>query len=175
MEDVRTMLGRFLFSGDDVYKLIGVLSGGERSRLALAKMLLRPSNVLLLDEPTNHLDVAARETLESALADYPGTLVLASHDRYLMDKLANKVVEIEGNGRPPALYVGNYTNYREKKAAQESGDGGGPAIDTGTGRGSCPPLRTREGAAAFERRGRQAPGLATAGRPGRHREAGACS
>ncbi len=118
LEDVRAMLGRFLFSGDDVYKPIAVLSGGERSRLALAKMLLRPSNVLLLDEPTNHLDVAARETLEAALADYPGTLVIASHDRYLIDKLANKVADIEGG--QVTLYPGNYTSYREKKAALEA-------------------------------------------------------
>lgn len=147
IEDVRTMLGRFLFSGDDVYKLIGVLSGGERSRLALAKMLLRPSNVLLLDEPTNHLDVDARETLESALADYPGTLILASHDRYLVDKLANKVVDIEGNGRPPALYVGNYTNYREKKAAQETGDGadGGTGAPIGAVGKGLVPFRTGTG------------------------------
>lgn len=118
LEDVRGMLGRFLFSGDDVYKRIAVLSGGERSRLALAKMLLRPSNVLLMDEPTNHLDVGARETLEEALLQYPGTLVMASHDRYLIDKLANKVVEIDGER--VALYLGNYTNYRDKKAMEEA-------------------------------------------------------
>jgi len=132
VEEVRTMLGRFLFSGDDVYKPIAVLSGGERSRLALAKMLLLATNVLLLDEPTNHLDIPARETLEAALADYPGTLVLASHDRYLIDRLANKVVEIEGG--KVTLYLGNYTNYREKKAAElAAGDG-----ETG-GRGDTGP------------------------------------
>ncbi len=114
--EVRGMLGRFLFSGDDVYKQISVLSGGERSRLALAKMLLKPCNVLLMDEPTNHLDVGSRETLEESLSQYPGTLVLASHDRYLIDKLANKVVEVDGEGI--VLYVGNYTNYREKKALE---------------------------------------------------------
>ena len=123
LEDVRGMLGRFLFSGDDVYKPIAVLSGGERSRLALAKMLLRPSNVLLLDEPTNHLDVGARETLEEALSEYPGTLVLASHDRYLIDKLANKVVEIEGE--KVTLYAGNYTNYRREKALEQAAAGQG--------------------------------------------------
>ncbi len=121
LEDVRSMLGRFLFTGDSVFKPVAVLSGGERSRLALAKMLLRPSNVLLVDEPTNHLDVAARETLESALLEYPGTLVFASHDRYLIDKLANKVVDVEAGG--VTLYPGNYTNYKEKKAALEEGLG----------------------------------------------------
>jgi len=121
VEEVRTMLGRFLFTGDDVFKPVAVLSGGERSRLALAKMLLVPSNVLLLDEPTNHLDVEAREALEAALAEYPGTLVLASHDRYLIDKLANKVVEID-SGRV-AVYPGNYTGYRERKALEQAADG----------------------------------------------------
>ena len=120
VQDVRTMLGRFLFSGDDVYKPIGVLSGGERSRLALARMLLRASNVLLLDEPTNHLDVSARETLEAALADYPGTLVLASHDRYLMDKLANKVVEMDGERRRCTLATTPATASRRPLEAAEA-------------------------------------------------------
>ena len=133
LEDARAVLGRFLFFWDDVYKQIAVLSGGERSRLALAKMLLRPSNVLLLDEPTNHLDVAARETLEAALLEYPGTLVIASHDRYLIDKLANKVVDVEG-GRI-TLYPGNYTSYREKKAALAEGDGGQGSGVRGRGAG----------------------------------------
>ena len=118
LEEVRGMLGRFLFSGDDACKQIAELSGGERSRLALAKMLLKACNVLLLDEPTNHLDVSARETLEEALSQFPGTLVLASHDRYLIDKLATKVVEIEGER--VTVYPGNYTNYREKKALEEA-------------------------------------------------------
>ncbi|MGE5619516.1 MAG: ABC-F family ATP-binding cassette domain-containing protein [Sphingomonadaceae bacterium] len=131
LEDVRTMLGRFLFSGDDVFKSVAVLSGGERSRLALAKMLLRPSNVLLLDEPTNHLDVGSREALEEALSEYPGTVVLASHDRYLVDKLANKVVELADERA--TLYVGNYTNYREKKALEEAEAGRANAETRGRG------------------------------------------
>lgn len=115
-EDVRGLLGRFLFSNDDVFKKIGVLSGGERSRVALAKMLLRPANLLFLDEPTNHLDIAGREVLEQALQDYPGTFVIISHDRYLLDRVANKIVDIaDGEVR---LYVGNYTQYREQKAVQ---------------------------------------------------------
>ena len=125
LEDVRSMLGQFLFSGDDAYKSVSVLSGGERSRLALAKMLLRASNVLLMDEPTNHLDVGSRETLEDALLEYPGTLVLASHDRYLIDKLANKVVEI--TGEEVKLYPGNYTAYRMAKAQEQAGPGHGDA------------------------------------------------
>ena len=142
LEDVRTMLGRFLFSGDDVYKQIAVLSGGERSRLALARMLLRSSNVLLLDEPTNHLDVGARETLEEALSEYPGSMVLASHDRYLIDKLANKVVEIEGER--VTLYPGNYSNYREKKAAEQAAAGRGDGEKGRRGEGETPQPSPRE-------------------------------
>ena len=150
LEDVRSMLGRFLFSGDDAYKSVSVLSGGERSRLALAKMLLRASNVLLMDEPTNHLDVRARETLEDALAEYPGTLVLASHDRYLIDKLANKVVEI--TGEEVKLYPGNYTAYRMAKAQEqadqdtEPGSAGEGVAPSSARRTQSPEPRTRSSA-----------------------------
>ncbi len=95
---IRNILGGFLFSGDDVYKKAGVLSGGERTRLAVARMLLRPSNTLLLDEPTNHLDIDSKEVLLDALADYGGTLIFVSHDRYFVEKLATKIVEV-GDGR----------------------------------------------------------------------------
>ena len=94
---IRNILGGFLFSGDDVYKHVRVLSGGERTRLAVARMLLRPSNTLLLDEPTNHLDLDSKEVLLDALVDYGGTLIFVSHDRYFVERLATKIIEI-GSG-----------------------------------------------------------------------------
>ena len=106
---IRNILGGFLFSGDDVYKKVAVLSGGERTRLAVARMLLRPSNTLLLDEPTNHLDLDSKEVLLDALADYGGTLVFVSHDRYFVERLATKIVEV-GDGKA-VLYPGTYTEY----------------------------------------------------------------
>jgi ATP-binding cassette subfamily F protein 3 len=106
---LRTILGGFLFEGDDVHKKVAVLSGGERNRLALAKMLLQASNVLLLDEPTNHLDLDSKEILLEALEDYGGTLVFVSHDRYFVDKLATKVIEVGGGEAP--LYPGGYEDF----------------------------------------------------------------
>ena len=106
---IRNILGGFLFSGDDVYKKVGVLSGGERTRLAVARMLLRPSNTLLLDEPTNHLDLDSKEVLLDALADYGGTLIFVSHDRYFVERLATRIVEV-GDGKA-RLYPGTYTEY----------------------------------------------------------------
>jgi ATP-binding cassette subfamily F protein 3 len=116
---IRNILGGFLFSGDDVNKRVAVLSGGERNRLALARMLLNPSNLLLLDEPTNHLDLDSKEVLLEALADYGGTLVFVSHDRYFVDKLANKVIEV-GAGQAP-LYPGGYEDFLYWKQQRESG------------------------------------------------------
>ena len=106
---IRNILGGFLFSGDDVEKSVRVLSGGERTRLAVARMLLRPSNTLLLDEPTNHLDLDSKDVLLEALEDFGGTLIFVSHDRYFVDKLATKVVEI-GHGQA-LLYPGNYEEF----------------------------------------------------------------
>jgi ATP-binding cassette subfamily F protein 3 len=106
---IREILGGFLFSGDDVYKKVGVLSGGERNRLAIARMLLKPSNVLLLDEPTNHLDLDSKEILLDSLLDYGGTLVFVSHDRYFIDRLANKIVDV-GSGQA-LLYPGGYEDF----------------------------------------------------------------
>jgi ATP-binding cassette, subfamily F, member 3 len=106
---IRNILGGFLFSGDDVYKRTAVLSGGERTRLAVARMLLRPSNTLLLDEPTNHLDLDSKEVLLDALADYGGTLIFVSHDRYFVEKLATKIIEV-GGGRA-VMYPGTYPEF----------------------------------------------------------------
>lgn len=111
-EEVRTLLGRFLFSGETVAKKVGALSGGEKARLALAKMLLQPVNLLILDEPTNHLDIPAKEMLEEALQNYDGTVIIVSHDRYFISKAANKIVEIrEGEFR---TYLGDYHYYLDK-------------------------------------------------------------
>ncbi len=110
---LRSLLGCFLFSGDDVYKRIGVLSGGERNRYALLKMLMHPANFLLLDEPTNHLDMRAKDVLLEALMKYTGTVVFVSHDRYFIDKLATRVFEI-GDGKVE-IYPGNYEDYVWRK------------------------------------------------------------
>ncbi len=118
---LRSLLGCFLFSGDDVFKRIGVLSGGERNRYALLKMLLHPANFLLLDEPTNHLDLRAKDVLLEALMKYTGTVVFVSHDRYFIDKLATRVFEI-GDSKVE-LYPGNYEDYLWRKqggAAQQT-------------------------------------------------------
>jgi ATP-binding cassette subfamily F protein 3 len=112
-DGARSFLGRFLFSGDDVFKPIGALSGGERSRVALAKLTLQGSNFMVLDEPTNHLDLQSRQFLEEVLGEFEGTLLFVSHDRYFIDKLATKVWVIEDGILIP--YLGNYTDYRTRK------------------------------------------------------------
>jgi ATP-binding cassette subfamily F protein 3 len=121
---LRSLLGCFLFSGDDVFKRIGVLSGGERNRYALLKMLLHPANFLLLDEPTNHLDLRAKDVLLEALMKYTGTVVFVSHDRYFIDKLATRVFEI-GDGKVE-IYPGNYEDYLWRKQGRAAVAGGTP-------------------------------------------------
>lgn len=116
---LRSLLGCFLFSGDDVFKPLGVLSGGERNRYALARILVSPANFLLLDEPTNHLDMRAKDVLLEALDSYSGTVVFVSHDRYFIDRLATRVLEIE-NGAITA-YEGNYEDYLRRKEALAAG------------------------------------------------------
>ncbi|MGC1422162.1 MAG: ABC-F family ATP-binding cassette domain-containing protein, partial [Terracidiphilus sp.] len=111
--ELRSLLGCFLFSGDDVFKPLGVLSGGERNRFALARILVSPSNFLLLDEPTNHLDMRAKDVLLDAIAAFSGTVVFVSHDRYFIDRLATRVIEVE-NGVITS-YPGNYEDYLRKK------------------------------------------------------------
>jgi ATP-binding cassette, subfamily F, member 3 len=114
--ELRTLLGCFLFHEDDVFKRIGVLSGGERNRYALAKMLLSPSNFLLLDEPTNHLDMRAKDVLLHALEEFSGTVVFVSHDRYFIDKLATRVFEIGGGA--VTIFPGNYEDYLWRKSGK---------------------------------------------------------
>ncbi len=116
--ELRAILGAMLFSGDDVMKRVGVLSGGERARLALAKVLAHRNNCLLLDEPTNNLDIVAKDTLLEALRRFPGTVVLVSHDRHVLNELATEVIEV---GRGHAIrYLGNYDDYLRKKAESEA-------------------------------------------------------
>jgi ATP-binding cassette subfamily F protein 3 len=155
---VRNMLGAFLFSGDAVDKRTSVLSGGERSRLALARLLLHPANCLLLDEPTNHLDIHAKEVLLDALLGYRGTLVLVAHDRYILDRLPDEVIEV-GAGTA-VRYLGNYEDYLRKKAAddgQRPSPAAARASDNGAERKAVPPVAEHDsGRAAREAQRRQA-------------------
>jgi len=115
--DVRNVLGRFLFTGDDVQKTVSTLSGGEKARLALAKLMLLKANTLVLDEPTNHLDLDSKEVLENALLDFPGTIIFVSHDRYFINRIATKVIELASDDA--TLFLGDYDYYLEKKEEME--------------------------------------------------------
>ena len=119
-DQVRGVLALFLFMGEDVFQPISTLSGGERGRVALAKLMLRKDNVLLLDEPTNHLDMDSREVLEDALEDFTGTILTVSHDRYFINRVANKVIEMSADG--VVEFAGNYDNYLEKKRLMDAGE-----------------------------------------------------
>src|SRR5581483_1582658 len=165
---VRTLLGRFCFTGDDVFKPIAVLSGGEKARLAITRLLLQPANLLLLDEPTNHLDLASREELERALRQFQGTVVIASHDRYFMDRVATKISEV-GGGRLQ-VFLGNYSTYRERRvgagaqrlfsAAPTTGGAGDNAEAKGTQveqPAQAPRAAERAERAVAERRRRRGP------------------
>ena len=112
-KDIRTLLGNFLFTGDDVFKTVNQLSGGEKVRLTLCKLMLEKNNFLLLDEPTNHLDIDSKEMLELSLEDYEGTVFFISHDRYFIDKIATRILEVTPEG--VVSYLGNYSDYIEKK------------------------------------------------------------
>jgi ATP-binding cassette, subfamily F, member 3 len=113
-KEIRTVLGSFLFSGDDVLKPVSALSGGEKARLALAKLMMQKANFLILDEPTNHLDLDSKEVLENALIEYPGTILFVSHDRYFINRIATKVYELSSDGITE--YLGDYDYYVAKKA-----------------------------------------------------------
>ena len=115
--EVRTILGRFLFRGDDVLKIVRDLSGGEKARLQLVKLMLEKNNLLILDEPTNHLDITSKQVLEEALEDYEGTILFVSHDRYFINKIANKVFDITEEGYN--IYLGNYDYYLEKREQEK--------------------------------------------------------
>lgn len=118
--DIRTMLAQFLFNGDDMYKIVGELSGGEKSRLSLLKLMTSNANFLLMDEPTNHLDIDSKEILEDALLNYEGTILVVSHDRYFLNKVVNKIYDMSNDGA--FQYLGNYDYFVQKKAELEETD-----------------------------------------------------
>jgi len=142
---IRNVLGIFQFSGDDVFKEIRVLSGGEKARVSLAKILLSAANFLIMDEPTNHLDILSKEALERALQEYDGTLLLISHDRYFLTKLVRRIIEIRN--RRLKSYEGDYNDYLDKRAAEKAAEesqnipAGGRAA---AGRSAAAGRKTRE-------------------------------
>ena len=124
--DMRAYLGRFLFSGDEVFQTVGTLSGGEKSRVALAKLMLSTANLLVLDEPTNHLDIPAREVLEQALAAYSGTLLMVSHDRYFLNRIISRLLYLRDG--TCVSYAGNYADYQAHLAARTSAQQQAPGV-----------------------------------------------
>jgi ATP-binding cassette subfamily F protein 3 len=146
--ELRSILGCFLFSEDDVFKRIGVLSGGERNRYALARMLMMPGNFLLLDEPTNHLDMRAKDVLLTALQDFSGTVVFVSHDRYFIDKLATRIIEVADGA--VQVFPGNYEDYLWRKNGAAS-----PPPKT-----AAPPVKTSVPAVNGSPKAKPAPAVA---------------
>ena len=136
---LRSLLGGFLFSGDDIHKKVGILSGGERNRLALLKILLEPVNLLILDEPTNHLDLYSKDILLEALKGYGGTLVIVSHDRYFLERVADRVLEIEGG--KGQTYLGDYAYYRWRKSPAGGSTGSASKAASSASGGLSPALR----------------------------------
>ena len=134
---VRQYLAKFRFFGDDPFRIVRGLSGGERSRLAMAKIMLFPRNVLVLDEPTNHLDIPARETLEDALGDYEGTLLVVSHDRYFLDRVCTRLLVIDGD-RVEA-HLGNYSDWRRRVHEDRTRRRAPPSRAPATARAPSPP------------------------------------
>ena len=140
-ERLRTLLGRFLFTGGAVYKQVGMLSGGEKSRLSLARLLLVPCNLLLLDEPTNHLDVPSREVLEAALRAFPGTVIVASHDRYFLEQVVDRIGALE-NGHL-TVTLGGYSTWAAAREAAAP-PAGAPVANGRTSRPGAPPASAAE-------------------------------
>src|SRR5204863_3009388 len=149
--ELRSFLAKFLFTGDDVYKHIRDLSGGEKGRLALAKLIYSRVNVLVLDEPTNHLDIPSRESLEEALAAYEGTILTISHDRFFLDRVATQILALDGEGHVEH-FNGDYTEYHDWKA----GKSGAAADRSAVGEPSTSgPTHSTKGTASSEQKARK--------------------
>ncbi|MFC3771440.1 ribosomal protection-like ABC-F family protein [Paenibacillus sp. GCM10012303] len=164
---IRTVLGSFLFSGEDVLKKIGALSGGEKARVSLSKLMLKQANVLILDEPTNHLDLFSKEVLEAALLDYEGTLLFISHDRYFLNKMADRMLELHPGGIDD--YLGNYDDYVEKKSELAAIEAERLAADAAAGKPAKPSGAASSGSPGVEAGGAGNPAAGTsaaaAGKP----------